>query len=355
MDFTLDETQQAVAELAATVLRHDADHGRVEQALAAAGGYDQMLWKSMAQAGLLALALPQACGGEGFGPVEVHAVLAEVGRQTLPIPALATLSLGVLPVAALGSPEQQQALLPEVADGRILTGALRGPSGTVPHARPDGTGHVLTGTAVGVPYAAQAHRILVTSDAGVFVLDPGAPGMTLTRTPASAHAPEYTVRLDDVRADPDALLTHDARSVERFALAGAIAVADGVMAGALALTAAHVKTREQFGRPLAAFQAVAGQVADVYIVARTVALAAVSANWRLAEGLCADDDLDVAAWWLAEELPRALQTCHHLHGGLGVDITYPLHRYYSHGKDLARFVGGAAYRLDRMAAACTSN
>ena len=61
------------------------------------------------------------------------------------------------------------------------------------------------------------------------------------------------------------------------------------------------------------------------------------------------EDLAVAAYWLAAELPKALQSCHHLHGGLGVDITYPLHRYYAQAKDLARLVGGAGYRLDRLA------
>jgi alkylation response protein AidB-like acyl-CoA dehydrogenase len=139
-----------------------------------------------------------------------------------------------------------------------------------------------------------------------------------------------------------------AEDVDRFAIVGAAAVADGVLAGALALTAAHLRSRQQFGRPLATFQAVAQQVADVYVTARTVHLAAVSAAWRLDAGRDAGDDLAVAAYWLAAELPKALQACHHLHGGLGVDITYPLHRYYSHAKDLARFVGGAAYRLDRV-------
>jgi alkylation response protein AidB-like acyl-CoA dehydrogenase len=134
------------------------------------------------------------------------------------------------------------------------------------------------------------------------------------------------------------------------AVAGAAAVADGVIAGALALTADHVRSREQFGRALATFQAVAQQIADVYVVARTVHLAALSAAWRLEAGLDADEDIAIAAYWLAAELPTALQVCHHLHGGLGVDITYPLHRYYSHAKDLARFVGGAAYRLDRQGA-----
>jgi hypothetical protein len=141
----------------------------------------------------------------------------------------------------------------------------------------------------------------------------------------------------------------------RFAVAGAAALADGVLAGAVELTAEHLRTRVQFGKPLATFQAVAQQIADVYIVARTVSLASMSVNWRLAEGLDAADDLDIAAYWLAAEMPRALQVCHHLHGGLGVDITYPLHRYYSHGKDLARLAGGAAANLDSIGARCSSH
>ena len=353
MDFSYDETQQAVANLAATVLRGEPDHARVENALAGDVGYDETAWKAMAQAGLLALALPERLGGEGFGPVEVGAVLTEVGRQTLPLPALATLSLGVLPVAALGSEELQQVLLPEVADGRVLTGALRDASGTTAHARRDGERWLIDAVKVGVPYAAQAHRVLVATDSGVFVVDATADGVTLTRTPTSTGSPEYTVTLRDVAASD--LLTLDTRAVQRYALAGAAATADGVLAGGLALTAAHVGTREQFGKALATFQAVAAQVADVYVTARTVNLAALSANWRLAQGLDADDDLDIAAYWLASQVPAALQSCHHLHGGLGVDTTYPLHRYYSHAKDLARFVGGAEENLEQIGARCSSS
>jgi alkylation response protein AidB-like acyl-CoA dehydrogenase len=128
-----------------------------------------------------------------------------------------------------------------------------------------------------------------------------------------------------------------------------------VIAGALELTAQHLKTRHQFGRPLATFQAVAQQIADVYVTARTMNLASVSASWRLGTGLDAEDDLDIAAHRLASELPTALQVCHHLHGGLGVDITYPLHRYYSQAKDLARLVGGGSARLDLIGARCSSN
>jgi alkylation response protein AidB-like acyl-CoA dehydrogenase len=174
----------------------------------------------------------------------------------------------------------------------------------------------------------------------------------VTRTPTSTGAPEYSVRLDGADGE---LLGTDTRVVWRYAIAGTAAVADGVLACGLALTAAHVGTREQFDKPLATFQAVAAQIADVYVTARTVNLAALSACWRLAEGLDTDDDLDIAAYWLAAEVPAALQICHHLHGGLGVDTTYPLHRYYSHAKDLARLVGGAEANLDRIGARCSSN
>jgi alkylation response protein AidB-like acyl-CoA dehydrogenase len=315
----------------------------VRAALASAGGYDEAAWKAMGQSGLLSLALPESVGGDGMGPLTTALVLTEVGRQVLPLPALATLALGVLPVAAFGTAEQHQQLLPEVTDGRVLTAALRDAAGA---AVTESAG-TYTGSRVGVPYAEQAHRILVPTASGTAVVDPRAGGVTLQRTPTSTGAPEYTVWLAGVR--PESILDATAAQLDRFAVVGAAAVADGVVAGALALTAAHLRSRQQFGRPLATFQAVAQQVAEVYVVARTVHLAAVSGAWRMDTGRDADEDLGVAAYWLAAELPRALQICHHLHGGLGVDITYPLHRYYSHAKDLARFVGGADYRLDRLA------
>jgi alkylation response protein AidB-like acyl-CoA dehydrogenase len=147
-------------------------------------------------------------------------------------------------------------------------------------------------------------------------------------------------------------LTENAlQDLYRLAAVGAAALGDGAVAGALELTAGYVGQREQFGRPLATFQAVAQQIADVYITSRTLHLAALSAAWRLADGLDADEDLAVAAYWLAEEGPAALRTCHHLHGGIGIDIEYPLPRYSALISDLVRFSGGAGYRLDVLAEA----
>jgi alkylation response protein AidB-like acyl-CoA dehydrogenase len=136
----------------------------------------------------------------------------------------------------------------------------------------------------------------------------------------------------------------------QLTLAGACSLADGALAAALALTTEHVATRRQFGRPLATFQAVAQHIADVAIAGRTLHLAALNGCWRLDTGREAGRDLDVAAYWLADQAPEALRTCHHLHGGTGMDVSYPLHRYSALVKDLARLVGGPDYRLGLLGA-----
>ncbi|MFI6095875.1 acyl-CoA dehydrogenase family protein [Lentzea sp. NPDC051213] len=319
MDFSLDDTQREIAKLAADVLGRESDTP----------------WKALGEAGLLALAVPERLGGDGLGVLETALLLTEVGRRAADVPALATLALGVLPIVRYGTPEQQDELLPLVTEQHaVLTAALSEQSAPLPAvpattAGPDG----ISGLKINVPNAAEAHRILVTATTsdgpGVFVIDPTQSGVSIS---------DGTVRLDRVRGEP--LNEGAAAGLRRFALAGACAVADGVLAGALDLTVAHVGTRHQFGKPLATFQAAACQVADVYIAARTLHLAALTACWSLD-----DSDLDTAAYWLAAEALPAVHTCHHLHGGLGLDITYPMHRYYGMAKELTRFVGGVEHRL----------
>jgi len=124
------------------------------------------------------------------------------------------------------------------------------------------------------------------------------------------------------------------------------AYAAGLVAGALRLTADYVGGREQFGKPLSTFQTVAAQLAEVYIVSRTLTLAATSVVWRLSEGLDADDDLSVLGYWVTSQAPPMMQICHHLHGGMGMDVDYPMDHYFSSIKDLTRLLGGPSYRLE---------
>jgi alkylation response protein AidB-like acyl-CoA dehydrogenase len=314
MDFELDDTQQEIARLAADVL----------------GRESGTPWKALGEAGLLSLAVPERLGGDGLGVLETAVLLTEVGRRAVDVPALATLALGVLPIVRHGTAEQQDELLPLVTEQHgVLTAALSEPSRPLPAepsttAGPDG----IFGVKINVPHAAEARRILVSTNTGVHVVDPTQPGVSTS---------DGTVRFEGARGEE---LPGAAEDLRRFALAGACAVADGVLAGALDLTVKHVGTRHQFGKPLSTFQAAACQVADVYIAARTLHLATLSACWSLD-----DNDLATAAYWLAAEALPAVHTCHHLHGGLGLDITYPMHRYYGMAKELTRFVGGVEHRL----------
>jgi 3-oxo-4-pregnene-20-carboxyl-CoA dehydrogenase alpha subunit len=353
VDFAGTESQQAVVAAAAEVL----DRSRAAGKLPA--GWET-LWKELSQAGLLALALPDWLGGDGLSVLDTAVLLTELGRRAEPGPALATLMLGVLPVTRWADRGVQRTVLAGVAAGdTLLTAAIREPSDPMPVAPiTTATEGIVSGTKVGVPYAAEARWVLVPASfaaggTGVVLVDPGAPGVSVLRTPSSAGTPEYTLRLDQAPAGHLLNPARDGRDVadlNQLALAGACCLADGLLAGALALTTAHVAAREQFGRPLATFQAVAQQIADISITARTLHLATLSACWRLDTGLDAATDLDVAGYWLAEHGPPALRACHHLHGGLGMDVSYPLPRYSALIKDLVRFTGGTDYRLDALAA-----
>ena len=352
MDFELSEAQQVIATSAADVLK-----GVTAESVSA-----------LASAGLLALTLPGWLGGDDLGVLDAAVLLTEVGRAAATVPALATIMLGALPVTRWGSRDQQERLLAGVGTGEsILTAGIREqsePRPAVPATVATLTGEdagVVTGTKVGVPYATQAFWLLIpaalTEGGGrvVVVVDPGAAGVTITPTPTSGDSPEATVRLDEapitsvLRASQEPG-TDPVDDLYQLATAAAAAQADGALAGALDLTSGYIAQRHQFGKPLATFQAVAQQIADVYIASRTLHLAALSANWRLTAGVDAGGDIDLAAFWLAQEGPAAMRTCHHLHGGIGVDVEYPMHRYSSMVNDLTRFVGGADYCLDVLTA-----
>ncbi|MCB1263229.1 MAG: acyl-CoA/acyl-ACP dehydrogenase [Mycobacterium sp.] len=334
MDFTAEPEQQAVADVVQSILVRE------------------NTWPALVSGGIPALGVPVRLGGDGVGIAEIATALNGIGRHGLISPALCTFGFGVVGLRAMASEEQQDRYLDGVTTGAVLTAALNEPGAALPD-RPatrltDGR---LDGTKVAVPYAAQANWMLVTTDSGVAVVSPAAPGMRLTGTPSSAGGQEFTVAFAETPVD-GVLAGGTVQRLNQLVTAAVGAYGAGLVAGAVRLTADYVSNRHQFGRPLATFQTVAAQLAEVYITSRTLDLASTSAVWRLAQGRDATDDLDVLAYWLTANAPPAMQTCHHLHGGMGMDITYPMHRYYSAVKDLTRLLGGPARRLDLVGAQC---
>jgi alkylation response protein AidB-like acyl-CoA dehydrogenase len=332
VDFTPDPEQQAVADVVTSVLERDNS------------------WDALVAGGVTALAVPERLGGDGLGLAEIATALTEIGRHGTISPALATLGLGTAVLLDLASDEQQDRYLAGVAKGSVLTAALNEPGAPLPD-RPATVfaGGKLNGTKIAVPYAEQADWIVVTTDSAVVVVSPKADGVQVTKTPSSNKGDEYTVTFADADAD-GVLQDAEVHRVNQLVLAAIGAFASGLVAGALRLTADYVANRHQFGKPLSTFQTVAAQLAEVYIASRTLTLAATSVVWRLAEGRDADDDLAVLGYWLASQAPPVMQICHHLHGGMGMDIDYPMDRYYSTIKDLTRLVGGPSHRLDLVGA-----
>jgi len=334
VDFTPNPEQQAVADVVTSVLDRDNS------------------WDALVAGGVAALGVPERLGGDGLGLSELATALTEIGRHGTTGPALATLGLGLIPLLDLASEAQQERYLAGVPTGAVLSAALNEPGRQLPeHPKTSFAGGKLNGTKTGVPYAQTATWLIVTADKAVVVVASDADGVTVTKTPTSNGSDEYVVTFADVAIeDADVLDGASAQRVNQLALAATGAFASGLVAGALRLTADYVATREQFGRPLSTFQTVAAQLSEVYIAARTIDLLSTSAIWRLAQGLDAGEDLGILGYWVTSQAAPAMRLCHHLHGGMGMDITYPMDRYYSSIKDLTRLLGGPVHRLDLVGA-----
>lgn len=334
MDFTPSPEQQAVADVVTSVLERE------------------NTWDALVSGGVVALAVPDRLGGDGLGLLEAATALTEIGRRGVTGPALATIGLTLVPLLELATDAQQDRYLAGVAKGAVISAALDEPGAQLPEVPSTSfAGGKLNGTKIGVAYAETAQWLLVTTDSGVVVVSPQAAGVTVTATPTANGSDEYVVTFADVVVpDEDVLAGATATRVNQLALAMIGAFGAGLVAGALRLTADYVATREQFGRPLSTFQTVAAQLSEIYIASRTIDLLATSVAWRLSEGLDAAEDLEILGYWLTSQAAPAMRLCHHLHGGMGMDITYPMDRYYSSIKDLTRLLGGPSHRLDLVGA-----
>lgn len=362
MDFGLSEEQEATRDLARQILSDRSTHERLKEIEAGGEGFDRDTWTELAKAGLLGIALPEDVGGSGLGFVALCQLLEEVGRTVSPVPVLPTVVLGALPIAQFGTEAQRQQYLPDVVDrGGVLTAALV-ETGTDPlhpttTARRDGDGWRVDGVKTLVPAGLIADRILVPAAAGddgaivVLIVDPSATGVTRERQDTTSGIPQARIELDGVQV-PASDVLGDAESgsaivdwmVER-ANAAMCSIATGVCEQALHMTAEYTKTREQFERPIATFQAVGQRAADAYIDTEAIRLTALQAAWRLEEGLPAAAEVAVAKFWAADGGQRVVHAAQHLHGGIGVDRDYPLHRYFLWAKELELTLGGATPQL----------
>jgi acyl-CoA dehydrogenase len=368
MDFTQSEAERELADLARKILTGRLTPERL-RAVEAGDGFDRALWADLAGAGILSAALPEPLGGAGLGLLAHCGVLTELGRAVAPVPYLASIVLGAGALARFGTPEQQQRWAVPAGRGEvILTAALAEEDGDDPRvpsvtAEPAAGGWRLSGVKTTVFAASQAGLMLVPAatppGVTVFLVDSSGAGVTVEPQRVTGGTVGRVV-LDGALVPAGQVLGGPGAGREitgwlvSHATTGLCAQQLGVVERALELTAEYARNRVQFGKPIGAFQAVAQRLADGYIDTEAVRLTMWQAAWQLSAGEPAETAVATAKFWAADAGHRVAHTAVHVHGGVGIDLDYPLHRYFLAAK-LGEFaLGGATTQLRRIGAALAS-
>lgn len=358
MDLTPSEDQQAIIDLATQIIGDHSAPERLRELERGGVHHDTELWATLAAADLVGLAMDENGGGGGYGLLEASFIAEVVGAHVAPIPFVEVAAVGRM-LASIGDPAAV-----DVASGSVVVPALRegadAAETTQPGTRADHDGGWrLTGEKrlVSGATAAAAYVVPAVSDGAValYLVQAGDVAEAVDSTSMSGQVLR-TVRLESTSArrldtvDPVAalaVLRHELRVLRSAHLAG-------VAAGAVRLAAEHCKTREQFGAPIGTFQAVAHRMADSWLDANLMQATARQAAWRTDNGLPARQATASAALWACEGVQRVVAAAQHVHGGVGVDLDYPIHRYFRWAKDVELQLGGAGAAAHELGAAIAS-
>lgn len=356
MDFKTTEASEDLGGLVRTIVDSVVTAERQRELDGFEQRFDKTLWGKLIEADVLSAAAPESVGGGGFGVLEQVAILVALGRQLSAVPYLESVVLGAGALAKFG-PEalQQEWAVPAIKGDKILTVALDGEMGQGPvQAQSSEGGYRLTGSRTQVPYGPVADAFLIPAetDSGprVFLVSATDPGVTVEPLSTTGHGSIGHLELQGSQVDAGRVVGDDAVAawLTTRATLGRSAFQLGVLERALELTAAYAREREQFDRPIGSFQAVSSRLADGYIDVKALRLTLTQAAWRLSEDLPADVDVNTAAYWAADAGHRVAHTTVHVHGGVGIDIDHPVHRYFLAAKQTEFAVGGATGQLLRI-------
>lgn len=367
MEFGLDRDQEALVELARAIF---ADHSGDDQLRAFAASdkaYDAHLWRLLAEAGLVGVGIEEALGGTGFGMMEIALLLERAGAALAPVPLRETL-ICARTLAMAGEPHAQ--LVAEAAAGQtILSSACDETGNAWRHPamlarRDDDTGGWrLEGVKEAVAWGMEARAILLsarfdgTDGAGLFLVPAASAGLVRAAQLGTDATPLAQLTLADIRLPADALLEGEDGPGEllrwhvgqmRVALAASQL---GIASEALRRTAAYTSERVQFGRPVGTMQAVQQRAADAYIDVEAMRSTVWRAAWLIDQGVCDDAEIAVAKYWAAIGGHRVTHTAQHQHGGMGADVTYPIHRFFLAAKAVEIALGGTQPMLAELGGA----
>jgi alkylation response protein AidB-like acyl-CoA dehydrogenase len=357
MDFSESDQLKAVHE-AATAIFASVDPAQIRDVEATPDRVDLALRSRLEAAGLTGLAVPEELGGAGLGPVELCGLLECQGRAVAPVPLWSSVAVGPLTVARFGDSSIRSRLL-GTGDGMACaiqtSQATRRPSSDV-RATPSGAQWQLSGSVSGVFETRTSQWVLVPAtcpdgDVRIFVALLSDESVTAIHSTTTARQWQARLVFDATPAD----LLHDPELgsiptvwMAQLGLVALSAIQLGVVSQAIVDTAEYTSTRHQFGRPIASFQAVSQRAANCYMDARAMRVTMLQAAWRLGAGLECFREAALAKFWASDAGHRITVNTQVLHGGMGADVSYPIHRYFLWAHDISLRLGSAAYHLSAI-------
>ncbi|MFX1758579.1 acyl-CoA dehydrogenase family protein [Rhodococcus sp. Q1] len=361
MDFSFDEQQQIVHELAVSVFAKHSTDERVAELERAGQAFDSELWTRLIDTGLLDVVLPAEIGGGGVGTVGLAIVLEQQGRHLSRVPLVST-SIAASALAEFGDVDSPA--LPSIRDGSArIAVAVSDPWGSV-RAEGHDYGWVLNGSLPQVYLAGSCTHVLVLADDSrctrTFLLSLERDGLEVDRFEGISRNIHASIDFNSVHVDNRDLVgrpSHSgdpARWIRTRLLTGIAALELGLCEEAVKRTAEYTSTREQFGRPLSTNQGVAMRAADAYIDTEAIRLTMLDAAWQLDQGEDAATAALVAAWWAREGGVRVVHATQHLHGGMGADVDNHIHRFFLWVRELDIVAGPAPALLDELSAVLTA-
>ena len=342
MDFDFSEEEQAISGLTRQILEDKVTHEHLRAMSKSGESFDRDLWKSLAETGVISASISEDHGGAGLGFLSVTVVLELVGEFAAPIPVLETIVMGAMPIAHFGTDEQKTEILPKVSSGEyIITAAL------VPGSAVTVTDNKLSGSVDFVPYGLESDLVLVPTDEGVYLVETSSKGVSLTSRETTTEHAQAAITLENVTsqrlgsATAEEVITWTRLRTD----SGICSILSGACKASLDLAADYTKVRQQFDRAIATFQAVSQRAGDAYIDTEAVRLTSRQAAWHISDGRSAVEQVAIARWWAAEAGFRVVHAATHLHGGVGVDRDYPLHRYFLMARQLELTLGNSEEQL----------
>ncbi|MBK5289584.1 MAG: acyl-CoA/acyl-ACP dehydrogenase [Acidimicrobiia bacterium] len=359
MDFTLTDEQEELRGLARQILTDRMTLGGLRAFDESTDWFDRDTWAEFAKANLLGVALPESVGGLGYGFLELCLILEEQGRAVAPMPLLHTLVSCAGTIAEFGNDEQRAGIAPIVSGESVVTAAFSelGTSAYEPmtSATPQGSEWRLEGKKVCVPMAHVCDRVLVPArvgdDIGMFLVKVDQPGVSLERQDVTNHEPQFVMHLDGATVEDSYRIGELAqgREILRYAvqrtIVGICAIVTGACQEALRITAQYTTERKQFDRAIGTFQAVGQRMADAYIDTQAIELTMLQAATKLAAGEDAGMEVATAKFWASEAGSRVGHAALHVHGGICIDLDYPIHRYFQWIKQLEFTLGSETEQL----------